>query len=461
MPNKTPGVYVEEISLFPSSIAQVETAIPAFIGHTEKAIRHKVGDLHLKPTRIGSFAEFQLYFGEGYPEEFELTVDSSGEVQIDSRPESPSYYMYYALKMYFGNGGGECIIVSIGNYEDVVLLGTNDQEGYRAGLHALSKEDNPTIIVSPDAQLLDNNDFHALYRLTLEQCNTLQDRFAIFDVKKGTSEPDEPGVIDGTGGFREMIGINHLRFGAAYYPNLQTILNYTYNSASVKVKLPNGKQAPLKGLKMTSGQSSVKLAKLAIENIPVVMPPSSIVAGVYCQTDRDRGVWSAPANVSLNLVEKPVVAINAQQQESLNVDVDAGKSVNAIRSFTGRGVLIWGARTLAGNDNEWRYVNVRRFFIFAEESIKKGTEAFVFEPNDADTWARIKTAISNFLLELWREGALSGATPDEAFFVKVGLNETMTSVDVLEGRLIIEVGMAVVRPAEFIILRFVHKLPES
>jgi phage tail sheath protein FI len=135
--------------------------------------------------------------------------------------------------------------------------------------------------------------------------------------------------------------------------------------------------------------------------------------------------------------------------------------VNAIRSFTGKGVLVWGARTLAGNDNEWRYVSVRRFFNMAEESIKKATEQFVFEPNDKNTWVRVKAMINNFLTAQWRAGALAGPTPEKAFYVNIGLGETMTAVDILEGNMIVEIGMAVVRPAEFIILRFSHKMQEA
>jgi phage tail sheath protein FI len=141
--------------------------------------------------------------------------------------------------------------------------------------------------------------------------------------------------------------------------------------------------------------------------------------------------------------------------------VNAGRSINAIRTFVGRGTRVWGARTLAGNDNEWRYINVRRFFNFAEESIKKATNQFVFEPNDANTWTRVRSMIENFLIVQWRAGALQGATPEAAFYVRVGLNQTMTALDILEGRMIVEVGMAVVRPAEFIILQFIQKMPES
>jgi hypothetical protein len=145
----------------------------------------------------------------------------------------------------------------------------------------------------------------------------------------------------------------------------------------------------------------------------------------------------------------------------MNIDPDSGKSVNALRAFTGKGTLVWGARTLAGNDNEWRYVNVRRFFNFVEESAKKATGQFVFEPNDANTWVRVQAMIENFLTTLWRQGALQGVKPEHAFYVAVGLGKTMTALDILEGRMIVEIGLAVVRPAEFIILKFSHMMAQS
>lgn len=187
------------------------------------------------------------------------------------------------------------------------------------------------------------------------------------------------------------------------------------------------------------------------------LPPSAAIAGIYASVDRLRGVWKAPANTSLNSVIGPVVKIDSRDQENLNVH-STGKSVNAIRAFIGQGTLVWGARTLAGNDNEWRYVPVRRFFIMVEESTKKATEPFVFEPNDANTWVKVRAMVENFLILQWRTGALHGAKPEDAFFVRVGLGETMTELDILEGRMIVEIGMAVVRPAEFIILRFSHKM---
>ncbi|QJB32064.1 phage tail protein [Chitinophaga oryzae] len=196
-----------------------------------------------------------------------------------------------------------------------------------------------------------------------------------------------------------------------------------------------------------------------INNTSMALPPSGSIAGIYAQVDNARGVWKAPANVSI--LGTPDFIYSNSELNQLNVDVVSGKSINAIRAFTGKGTLVYGARTLAGNDNEWRYVSVRRFFNMVEESTKKATLQFVFEPNDANTWVRVQAMIENFLLTLWRQGALQGATPDKAFYVAVGLGKTMTAQDILNGFMIVEIGMAAVRPAEFIILRFSHILPQA
>jgi len=182
---------------------------------------------------------------------------------------------------------------------------------------------------------------------------------------------------------------------------------------------------------------------------------------VYARVDNQRGVWKAPANVSLTGVIEPTYYFDNDDTDNLNIDPVAGKSVNAIRSFVGKGTLIWGARTLAGNDNEWRYISVRRFFNMVEESVKKSTYWAVFEPNDANTWVKVRGMIESYLTQKWREGALAGSTTKEAFFVRCGLGTTMSSQDILEGRMYVEIGMAVVRPAEFIILKFYHKLQTS
>jgi phage tail sheath protein FI len=185
----------------------------------------------------------------------------------------------------------------------------------------------------------------------------------------------------------------------------------------------------------------------------VVLPPSPGVAGVYASVDAVRGVWKAPANIGLQDVIAPTLQISDDLQGNMNIDATSGKSVNAIRAFTGKGVLVWGARTLDGNSNDFKYISVRRLFIMVEESARKAAIVFVFEPNDGNTWVKVRAMIENFLTNLWRLAHWRFKT-EQAFYVKVGLGQTMTFDDILNGRMIVEIGMAPVRPAEFIILRF-------
>ncbi len=429
---KTPGVYLEEISKFPPSVAQVETAIPAFIGYTAKGPENE-------PTRISSMLEYETIFGQAKPESFTFTInDGVVEAQVTPSP----FKMYYAMQMYFANGGGDCYVVSVGAYSAV------DFNELKAGLDTLEKEDEPTLIVFPDAVSLDADEAYNLYQKALDQAQAMGDRFVIVDVV-GDGDNAVDDLRD------ELDSGDNLKYGAAYYPKLETILTYNYDAATTMVQGNS-----MESLKSTDSELYNK-AKKAIEAKRVIMAPSSAMAGVYAKVDGTSGVWKAPANLGLNYVVAPTVKISHGDQEGLNVDPTAGKSINAIRSFTGKGTLVWGARTLDGNSNEWRYISVRRFFNMVEESVKKATERFVFESNTANTWIRVQTMIENFLNQQWQAGALAGSKPEEAYYVSVGLNKTMSAQDILEGRMNIEIGMAAVRPAEFIILRFSHKLQES
>ena len=185
------------------------------------------------------------------------------------------------------------------------------------------------------------------------------------------------------------------------------------------------------------------------------------MAGIYALVDTARGVWKAPANVSVSMVNTPTINISSEEQESLNVDVMAGKSVNVIRPFIGIGTLVWGARTLDGNSQDWRYINVRRTLIMIEQSLKLASRTYVFEPNDSGKWSTIRTMVNSFLFGLWKVGALAGAAPEQAYDVQVGLGETMTPNDILDGIMRISVRVAIVRPAEFIVITFQQKQQES
>jgi uncharacterized protein len=456
---KTPGVYIEEIPKLPPSIASVETAIPAFIGYTQIARLKEDNDLNLKPYRITSMLEYEQYFGLAMPEtsiEVTFLINASKiDVQGKINPATASkFLMYYSLQLFFANGGGPCYITSVGSYTSTggVIMDGDLQKG----LTEVAKIDEVTLILFPDGlNVTVAGNYYALYQAALKQCFELQDRFAVMDVWI-----DSDVTVNNVQVLRDFdFGtIDTTKYGAVYYPRLFTRLDYYYtDEAAVKVNGVGG-AATLAALKSVNN-AYYFMAKNAITNIELLLPASSGAVGQYATVDNTRGVWKAPANVGVDLAIRPEKIITGKEQAGLNVDTTSGKSINVIRSFPGRGpAIIWGARTLAGNDNEWRYIPVRRFFNMVEESTKNATEQFVFEPNDRNTWVRVKSMIQNYLTQQWKAGALMGASTKEAFFVHVGLGETMTELDIWEGRMIVEIGMAVVRPAEFIILRFMHKM---
>ena len=467
---KSPGVYVEEISVFPPSVAEVETAIPAFIGYTEKARLKADDDLTLVPTKIYSLKQYEQYFGGPQDDAIAITVEDRGTegYAVTSFTEPPvMYLLYYSVKLFFDNGGGQCYITSVGAYQTpaVIELDTANPAtfGLRDGLDAVALEDEPTLIVIPEAVNLDTGGYQTLVQAVLTQCDQLRDRFGIFDIREGLQDLTTAEMDTNRGFF----GNNFLKYGAAYYPFVKTTLNFFVNAEETNVAVifvPEGGPANAAANLDTFISSNTALynfVKGALKEHFIVLPPSGPVTGVYAATDTNRGVWKAPANVSLADVIEPMVKLDNATQDSLNVDTTSGKSINALRAFAGKGTLVWGARTLDGNSNEWRYISVRRFFNMVEESVKKSTYWAVFEANDANTWVKVRGMIENYLTQKWREGALAGATTKEAFFVKCGLGTTMNAQDILEGRMNVEIGMAVVRPAEFIILKFSHKLQTS
>ena len=464
---KTPGVYINEIPSFPPSVAQVSTAIPVFIGYTEKAIDAAGNSLTNKPTKIFSLLEYIQYYGKAFNEtDINIAVNKTTagavvtSVTATAAIVTPSAHnMYYSMRLYFDNGGGPCYILSMGA---LGIAGTITNTDLETGLSIIEAYDEPTLIIFPEGHAISEINYYTLIGKAIDQCAKLQDRFTLVDVYPMTVFTTTTAAISQ---YRTSFGkTTNLSYGAAYYPYLKTTLGYQYLNTDVDVTITtDGVAAGSVKLNtlLATDKATYFSAVGAIQKLVISLPPSAAVAGIYAAVDGSRGVWKAPANVSLTDVFDIADIVTDQEQETMNIDADSGKSVNAIRAFSGKGILIWGARTLDGNSNEWRYISVRRFFIMVEESVKKATGQFVFEPNDANTWVRLRAMIENYLTLLWRQGALAGAKPEHAFFVKVGLGQTMTAIDILEGRLIVEIGMAAVRPAEFIILRFMHKMQES
>ncbi|KYQ97005.1 phage tail protein [Serratia plymuthica] len=190
----------------------------------------------------------------------------------------------------------------------------------------------------------------------------------------------------------------------------------------------------------------------AENNRVIDVPPSGAVAGVYARVDRQRGVWKAPANVEI-IGASPKFKVSDAVDAACNVPTLGGKAMNVIRAFHGTGPLIWGARTLQSDTPAWRYVPVRRLFNAAERDIKTAMSMALFEPNSAPTWERVRGAVESYVHDLWRQGALLGESPAQAYFVHIGLGTTMTQTDINNGKMIVKVGLAAVRPAEFIVLQ--------
>ena len=650
----TPGIYTTEVSALPSTITQVATSIPAFIGYTEMAKGSNGENLTNIPVQITSELAYKQYFGAAPSLHFKSIILDEGNNVKEASLSAP-FYLYDSIHLFYANGGRQCYVVSIGSYTNEI-----SKTAFTDGLAAIENEEEPTLLLFPDAANLTPSNLAEVQEAALIQCSTLKNRFAILDLQNNRFTELE----DAVSSFRNNLNMDHLDYGAAYTPWLEIptkkpiqyqdirgkivknglvvkliqVLNdpkthaliqeyetiiadintidqdiqnfltennansleenyyqavkiYTDDPTSVEkyrdILLYLFKLSSLisqwaadtdNGGDLTQGEtlnnyaidlagrsrnltnlfnavqnlvyydyctteqdlsditgyekiyysyyyiyygwqninwySSVYFGDSASEQMTNALPelddivstilssindiqnygssllpncenalnqyaqdyqnlmkgitanisrvpPSGAMAGVYAYTDSNVGVWKAPANVGVNSIIGPVEKINDATQEGLNVDPTSGKSINAIRSFTDKGTLVWGARTLAGNDNNWRYISVRRLFIMVEESVQKSISWAVFEPNVATTWMKVKASIENYLTNLWREGALAGNKTNEAFFVNVGLGITMTEDDILNGKMTVVIGMAPVRPAEFILLKFTQTVQNS
>ena len=327
---------------------------------------------------------------------YEKAVNSNSSlIRLDNvGPDTPAPL---ALALLAANGvpGTDGSAVAIADY-DGRIRNTFPPDGtqYRSGLAGFEQVDEIAIVVAPDYHELDPT-----YEAIITHCTLMRDRFAILQSIPGT---------------HTLNNINNIRppqdttFAAFYFP-------------WIKVFNPLTKQDSL-------------------------IPPSGHVAGIYAKTDIERGVFKAPANEVVVGARSLEFQITKRNQDILNP-----RGVNCIRVFPARGIRVWGART-ASTNTLWKYISVRRYFLYVGESIDEGTQWVVFEPNDEKLWARVKQTITQFLVTEWRNGALMGTKPAEAFFVKVD-RTTMTQADIDNGRLICIIGLAVVKPAEFVIFR--------
>lgn len=435
----TPGVYIEEDASLALSVSNAATAIPVFIGRFSP----KDGSSYHTFRRVSSWLDFtNKYY-----------LVSVGQVEIESKaPEGEETKWTYsvknslysssslALQLYFQNGGGACYICSVESASDSAILASLPEKIEQAG--------DIRLLVCTE---LDSEYKTAVYSsiLTLLQDAEKTGYFLIADSDDG----------------KAVTGISGSAKAAAYYPTLKTVL---------KSGLPEDKDVVIKGYKTSTtepetvknlvdlkakDEATYTLAVAALgrefEQKANLVAPSVVLAGVYGATDASRGVWKAPANVSLNGINGVTDLVSDEEQGDMNK-----VGINVIRYFSDRGYVVWGARTLDTTNIDWRYIPVRRLFNAVEVDVKQAMHFAIFEPNNQPTWEKVRAAISSYLYRLWEQGAFAGNSAEEAFFVQIGKGITMTDDDINQGKMVVKVGLAPVRPAEFIILEFTQNVTQ-
>jgi phage tail sheath protein FI len=389
-----PDIYVEEVSGGARPIEAVGTSTAGFVGVAPNERAHRN-----EPVAINNWAQFVR----------EFVAEGSASTDLSQ-----------AVYGFFLNGGSRCYVVNVGAGNPLSGSERGAAQPSRTGLDTLEQIDEIAIVAAPgftDA---------ASYDALLSHCEQLQDRVAILDAplevpqlsqltqvasassgRRGAeAESDQPA------GLRPRQSDNG--YGAFYFPR-------------ITVRDP-----------------------LAPDQL-VSVPPSGHIAGIWARTDAARGVQKAPANEGVRGALNLSYRLTRAEQGELN---SAG--VNCLRFFGREGIRVWGARTLAASSSEWRYLNVRRLFNMIKESIANSTRWIVFEPNDFTLWKSIRRDITAFLTGLWRDGALMGRTPEEAFFVKC--DEETNPPDVIDAGIVVTlIGIAPVKPAEFIVFRISQK----
>ncbi|OYQ36284.1 phage tail protein [Niveispirillum lacus] len=519
----TPGVYINEVNAFPNSVVPIATAVPVFIGYTPRA-DYEGKSYYNKPVRITSFAEYQAYFSlPSPPAPADATRQYSPQYYLVAQDKEPEvgphfgvggkfysvlpdpntiYYMYNSIRLFYQNGGSDAWIISVGPYgppsgkplddAKTPLVNANVKlADLQRALDLLKIELEPTIYVCPEATLLPAADNATLTQSMLLQAQELQTTVCLFDVING-NQPDPIQYTQDIEAFRNSTGTHGLKYGICYYPFIGTTImqsgeiDFTNlfggdikqlaplldnptspNPVAAKIidMIQNPPATPLTTSQLhaalTNASKTYALIIKQVMNVANLLPPSGAMAGVYTVNDNTAGVWNSPANTSIVGAASLPIKLTDSQQANLNVDAVSGKSINAIRFFNGQGILVWGARTLDGNSLDWRYISVRRTMIFLEQSVKLAARAYVFALNNANTWAAVKSMISSFLTDVWKQGGLLGAKPNDAFSVSVGLGTTMTAEDLLNGYMRVTVLVCVVRPAEFIEITFQQQMAKS
>ena len=402
-----PGVFVEEISFKLKPIEGVSTSTAGFVGPCRS------GPVAGEPELLTSLADFERIYGTSDPLQF-------GDIS-----EPVHNYLAHAVRAFFNEGGKRCYIARIvngsaGRGVDGNQPGPADYEGTeilvggiktKTGLRSFEDLDDISIVAAPGSSfdygsVGGNCHAEAIARCLISHCEAMRYRVAVIDSVNGQN----PGKV------KDYRSTFDSQYAALYYPWIITV----------------------------DPQSRQKIE----------VPPSGSICGIYARVDIEYGVHKAPANEEIRLASGLEIDINEQQHSVLNP-----LGINCLRYFKSRGYCVWGARTVS-SDAEWKYINVRRYFSYLEHSIDRGARWTVFESNGAALWDEVRRSIEDFLLAEWKQGHMPGARPDEAYHVRCD-RATMTQNDIDNGRLVCLIGVAPLRPAEFVIFRIGLKAADS
>lgn len=404
-----PGVAFSQESAVPQPI-ELPTAVPLFIGYVEKCNETSPSPV---VCEVGTFDSYTKQFGgPSWPPPTPLTPGTLF-------PLNTQCTLYNSVRHYFDNGGGRCYVLPIGTYQSIVQADVASVAATFCELDfatVFAQAPEATLLAFPDLVLFSSEVtcWCAVWKKMLSAHRYKRGVFALLDT------PADPAIA------RECVErmandeSDALAHGAAYWPHLLTDYPRDYENW-------------------------------------ITVPPSGAMAAVFQRTDRERGIWKAPANVPFVHVIQP--ALDHRQAD--NLFQKDGASVNLIRSFPGRGVRVWGCRTLSPQASPWRYVQIRRTLSYIEENLTELGRFVVFEPNNEITWFKFKARIHAWLYQLWQKGGLAGLREEDAFQIQLGLGESMTHDDLLAGRLVLKIFLAAYYPAEFIELRLQFQTAES
>ncbi len=458
MTDLTPGVYIEEVNTLSLTIPSGATSIPVFIGvfMDQQGVRLP----NTECIRIESWLDFTTRFGHSAPVNITVTPPSTETAlstkkknnkktkltEEEQEPEVPPGYQVEAIghtahlgslsvRHYFDNGGGPCYILP-------VPKGAGTTE-YMAMPEKIARCPEISLLCLCEATDSDT----AMYGALTPLLSSNRGYFLIADSEDGESLPATTA---------EQTAVYYPALTTSYQsrPLDQYIFVDGYKDPSPPEPVSTAKTTLAyieKKEKAVYMQISKEVDEWFEEQYPSVhLRASPAVAGAYCRTDQERGVWKAPANVALRNVKGLTASVTDAMQAEM---MKAG--VNAIRYFSDRGTMIWGARTMVPPATPtWLYISVRRLFNAAQRDIQQAMRFAIFQPNSQPTWEAVRSAINNYLYRLWRDGALMGESQEEAYFIQIGKDVTMTDTDIRQGKMIVKIGMAAVKPAEFIILEF-------